>query len=287
MQELPAGVALTAIAMAQERRLETERTDGLVHDTLAEIFVDQALASTAGTALSWMNDGLSLGDFCPAMGDFVALRTRYMDDRLLALVRRAAVRQVVIPAAGLDCRAYRLPWPAEADVFEIDFPAVIEFKQRALATADQVPSSRRTAIPADLRGDWTEALLHGGFDIHQPAIWVIEGLLMYLSGADAERLLHNVNAVAAPGSHLMADHAYPAALRNAAFALGRQTLDGNGSAFRTTIADPVGWLDGHGWSAGVAKPADLVSEHDRELPPVLDPRRPDAPIFWLATATKR
>jgi methyltransferase (TIGR00027 family) len=43
--------------------------------------------------------------------DFQAARTKYFD-AYFNEAAEAGVRQVVILAAGLDSRAYRLPWPA-------------------------------------------------------------------------------------------------------------------------------------------------------------------------------
>ena len=40
----------------------------------------------------------------------------------------AGIRQVVILAAGLDSRAYRLAWPDGTVVYEIDLPKVLEYK---------------------------------------------------------------------------------------------------------------------------------------------------------------
>jgi methyltransferase (TIGR00027 family) len=37
-------------------------------------------------------------------------------------------RQVVLVAAGLDTRAFRLSWPAGVSLFEMDLPAVLAFK---------------------------------------------------------------------------------------------------------------------------------------------------------------
>lgn len=59
------------------------------------------------------------------------VRTRFYDDYLLAAAR-AGCRQVVLLAAGLDTRAFRLMWPAGVTVFELDLPAVLGFKDRVL-----------------------------------------------------------------------------------------------------------------------------------------------------------
>ena len=62
----------------------------------------------------------------------MAVRTRHFD-RLFTDAAAAGVRQAVILAAGLDARAYRLPWPDGTVVYEVDQPEVIDFKSRTLA----------------------------------------------------------------------------------------------------------------------------------------------------------
>ena len=62
----------------------------------------------------------------------IATRTRFYDDIFLDATR-GGVTQAVILASGLDTRPYRLPWPAGTTVFEIDLPAVLDFKASVLA----------------------------------------------------------------------------------------------------------------------------------------------------------
>ena len=63
----------------------------------------------------------------------MTVRTRWFD-KLFTDAAAAGVRQAVILAAGLDARAYRLPWPDGTTVYELDQPEVIEFKTQTLAT---------------------------------------------------------------------------------------------------------------------------------------------------------
>jgi len=75
----------------------------------------------------------------------MGIRTKYFDEYLLAAAQ-AGVRQVVILASGLDSRAYRLPWPDGTTVYEIDQPAVIEFKTRTLADLGAEPTANRRTV---------------------------------------------------------------------------------------------------------------------------------------------
>lgn len=79
-------------------------------------------------------------------------RTKLFDDFFLA-AGAAGISQVVILAAGLDARAWRLPWITDTVVCEIDQPKVLEFKAETLAIHQAVPKARDVAVPIDLRHD--------------------------------------------------------------------------------------------------------------------------------------
>lgn len=110
---------------------------------------------------------------------YQAVRTHYFD-RYFADAVAAGIRQVVILAAGLDLRAYRLDWPAGTTIYEIDQPEVLEYKSATLGRSGVSASAERREVPADLRQDWPAALRGAGFDPEQPTAWLVEGLLMYL-----------------------------------------------------------------------------------------------------------
>ncbi|EUA24286.1 putative S-adenosyl-L-methionine-dependent methyltransferase [Mycobacterium xenopi 3993] len=64
----------------------------------------------------------------------------------------------MILAAGLDARAWRLPWPDGVTVYELDQPKVLEFKSTTLQRHGARPKARQVSIPVDLRHDWPKAL---------------------------------------------------------------------------------------------------------------------------------
>ena len=51
-------------------------------------------------------------------------------------------RQVVLLAAGLDARAFRLDWPPGVHVFELDLPGLFRFKEAVLTEHDTAPALR-------------------------------------------------------------------------------------------------------------------------------------------------
>src|SRR5262249_46030939 len=184
------GVEKTALGVAMVRARESRREDRLFDDPYAQAFVDAAPGAfpgehKTGEELAAVGPMASLGAVFHA---HAVIRTRFFDDYLTAAVA-AGCSQVVLLAAGLDTRAFRLAWPAGTRVFEVDLPDVLTFKDTVLAAQDAVARCARTTVPADLRADWTTALARAGFDRTGPAAWLAEGLLIYLSAAEAARLL--------------------------------------------------------------------------------------------------
>ena len=111
-------LAATAQWTAAARGRESTRGDALLRDPWAA-----ALAGDAGRA--WLA-GRAAGSTTP-----IILRTRYFDD-YLTQAAATGIRQMVLLAAGLDTRAYRLPWPAGVIFYEVDQPSVLAEKAKQL-----------------------------------------------------------------------------------------------------------------------------------------------------------
>ncbi len=185
-------VAVTALLVAAMRAEESQRSDRLFDDPFAH-----ALAGDAGyAALRTYRD--AVGPSIP----IIEVRTRWFDE---ALARAAAggIAQVVILAAGLDARAYRLAWPAGTRVFEVDQPSILAHKAAVLGTG--APTSARVAIAANLETDWPAALRGAGFDPAERTVWLIEGLLQYLDASSVETLFARLDELSAPRSILLYD----------------------------------------------------------------------------------
>ena len=121
--------------MAVGRALASRAPDALINDPFAEplvraVGVDFFTRLASGELDADEVDG-GAGFGMTRMTGMMAVRTRLIDD-YFADAGAAGVRQVVILASGLDARAYRLPWAWGTTVFEIDQPAVIEWKTRTL-----------------------------------------------------------------------------------------------------------------------------------------------------------
>ena len=199
--DLASSVGATATMVAAQRVLS--HREQLIDDPYAEPLV-------RAVNLDFMNrmlDGeITFTDVDPAFtirlaAESMAVRTRFFDGLFLDAAA-SGVRQAVILAAGLDARAYRLPWPDGTVVFEVDQPEVIEFKTTTLAGLGAEPSATRKLIGIDLREDWPKSLMDNGFDPAQPTAWIAEGLLIYLPSDAQDKLFDDITALSAPGSRL-------------------------------------------------------------------------------------
>jgi len=253
----PEGIGATALMTAGARALESERDGGLLSDPWA-----RALAGSKGFEI------LDLGvlDHVSAGGvPLFVVRHRFFDDYLLQLAAREGIRQIVIVAAGLDTRAFRLEWPPGARVFEIDQPEVFAYKEAVLHGRAARPVADRVVVPADLREDWPQALLAAGFEPGRPTAWVAEGLLFYLPEDAVHRLLEDMHRLSAPDSHFATDTmgatAGPPEEVKELFA----SLD---APFVFTTDDPVGLLREHGWDAEAISLDEVGRRLGIEFPPL-------------------
>jgi len=197
-------VGATALGVAAGRAVETGGPDPLIRDEFALILVSSAgpaWTRLADPQLAWL-DGDPHGQRVHRLGtDYQAVRTHFFDEYFENAVS-AGIRQVVILAAGLDSRAYRLSWAAGTTVYEIDQPKVLQYKTGILESHGAVPAATRCPVPVDLRDDWPAALTAAGFDRTQPTAWLAEGLLPYLPSDAQDRLFEEFTALSARGSQV-------------------------------------------------------------------------------------
>jgi methyltransferase (TIGR00027 family) len=204
--DLASSVGATATAVAMQRAMASRGPDPLLDDPWADPLVRAVGEDTFIKLLDGEhgnNDDPVLNR--QAVNHQITVRTRFFDEFFLQATG-SGIRQAVIVASGLDTRAYRLPWPAETVVYEIDQPEVIEFKTRTLADLGAAPSADRRPISIDLRDDWPAALRQNGFDENQPTAWIAEGLLVYLPPEAQDRLFDSITALSAPGSRVATEH---------------------------------------------------------------------------------
>jgi methyltransferase (TIGR00027 family) len=204
--DLATSVGATATGVAASRALATKQPEPLINDPYADALVhavglEHSIRIADGEACIEGDLMLDRQRMC----EQIAVRTRFFDD-FFTSASASCIRQAVILASGLDTRSYRLAWPAGSVVFEVDQPAVLEFKTRTLTDLGAEPAAELRSVPVDLRDDWPKALRDNGFDPQAPTAWIAEGLLIYLPPEAQDRLFDNITALSAPGSRLATEH---------------------------------------------------------------------------------
>jgi methyltransferase (TIGR00027 family) len=282
--DITESVGATALGVAAARAAETDRNDPLVRDPYARLFLDAAgegmwSAFAPGERLEDLADvDPELPTVMQAMVDYMASRTVFFDEYFLT-AGDAGVRQAVILAAGLDARAWRLPWPEGTVVYELDQPKVLEFKIATLQAKGARPTAVHTTVPIDLRQDWPAALRGAGFDPTAPTAWSAEGLLPFLPADAQDVLFDRIQALSATGSRiaveaLSGDFFNPDSLarqrsrmerfRAAAARLHQRDIPSVEDLWyledRTDVGD---WLRSHGWHVSVETARDLMARNHR------------------------
>jgi methyltransferase (TIGR00027 family) len=249
-------ISLTAHLTAAARAYESEREDRLFNDPWAA-----ALAGSEGEArFAQIEDN----------GGSIIVRTRFFDEFLLRATNEEGIRQIVMPACGLDTRAFRLTWPPETRFFELDQPAVLRYKQEVLERQGARPTCERLALPVDLTEPaWTESLLDAGYDPTAPAVWLVEGLLFYLPVEEIERLLTRISSLTAPRSQIGFDAVHSAMIASPRTGQRIRRVAGLGAPWIGSIDDPEGLLGSLGWKATFVTSAEKGREYQRAVFPFL------------------
>lgn len=208
--DIATSVGATAVMVALARAAETASAEPLIRDEFAELLVSTPeLAGVREQVGAWWSgpgdeagsDAADMAVEAQQMINSQAVRTHFFDAYFADAVA-SGISQVVLLAAGLDSRAYRLDWLAGTTVYEIDLPKVLDYKARTLAAHGATPRADRREVAVDLRHDWPQALRNAGFDVNRSTAWLAEGLLPFLPGAAQASLFAAIDALSAPGSRV-------------------------------------------------------------------------------------
>jgi methyltransferase (TIGR00027 family) len=267
-------LAATARWTAGVRARESLRADRLFNDPWAAI-----LAAEAGK--EWAehqsgDDGVS-----------IAIRTRFFDDFLQRVTNQYAIRQVVLMAAGLDTRAFRLPWPQGTWLFELDRPLTFAYKEPILSSAGAQPTCERRIIGVDLTEPWKDVLIESGFDPRQPSAWLLEGFFVYIPAEGVTRILAEITGLATPGSWIGFDAVNRAMLTSPWTRSWVETLGRAGAPWISPMDNPEALLAKLGWNASLTQGGEKDAHFGRWPYPVMPRGVPDMPRSWFVTAQKK
>jgi O-methyltransferase involved in polyketide biosynthesis len=166
------GAQETMLATLYGRALDSRRPNSVLHDTEADkairrIDYDFRKTGVKGTS---------------AVG--VAIRAKQLDDWTSEFLADHPEATVLHLACGLDTRVHRLGPPSSVRWFDVDYPEVIELRERLLPK----PAGDYRMIRASVTSDeWLDEV-----PADRPTVAVFEGLTMYLRKEDGKRLIQRI-----------------------------------------------------------------------------------------------
>lgn len=270
-------ISATAVLTAKMRALETDRPTRLFSDPHAALLVQHS-----GLDLSSLELNQVTGQ---RLFESNVVRTHFLDEALQAATSRG-IRQVAILGSGLDSRSARLGLPTDCVVYEVDQLEVITYKKRVFADHGVTVDVDWRPRGGDLEGNWLNELTTVGFDPSIPTAWIIEGVLFYLTEEVVAQLIETVTEHSATGSELLAVHFGAGALIEAQSREMAAAAGDAGYGFKSTVTDPIAWLDGYGWDTDAQTFSSAAQRLGRTIPYDIE-EGPGREIAWLISAVKR
>lgn len=175
-------VSDTALWVAHYRATESQRADALFNDRLADVLVGErgrqiaAQMHSTSRYTQWS----------------VVIRTAIIDQLVFDLVKEG-IDTVINLGAGLDTRPYRLDLPRTLKWIEIDYPHIIEHKEKLLAAEKPVVSLHRIGIDLADREKRKELFANLGKQA-QKALVMTEGVIIYLTEEQVSTLAEDIHA---------------------------------------------------------------------------------------------
>jgi len=186
------------------RAVFSERPDNPYWEPLAKFFAGKEHIDEAHSKVA-----LSTGGRPIRRNEVGTVVSRHMlIDKFLSDATRQDLhgpRQVVILGAGFDSRANRLCKDLPVHKwYEIDLPGPQRYKEDVLQKYNISDPENLTRIKLDLTAnsvDWLADLEDAGWDPTAPSIFILEGLIYYMSTEQAKTLLQSIPSV--PSSRII------------------------------------------------------------------------------------
>ena len=163
------GVPETMLQTVYARAKESSGR-GAIHDAKAEELIEK------------LDYDFSLADKDTAMRSGVIARTIVLDQLTKAWLAAHSSAVVVNIACGLDTRCYRMA--GYAHWYNLDLPETMAVREKFLPESGTISQVAMSAMD-----DWGDAIK----EQNAPVLIVIEGLTMYLSEADVQRIFRVIS----------------------------------------------------------------------------------------------
>jgi O-methyltransferase len=217
------GVQKTLSPVLKAKALDNRLPDPILGDVLAE------------EVMRRLDPDYDKGRFAAnQLGLGAVVRAKVLDDWTREFLADHPDAVVLHLGCGLDARVFRIDPPATVDWYELDYPAVIELREQFLPRRDHCVLVGSSVT--DLR--WLDRVPRG-----RPALMIAEGLVPYLTEADARAVISSI-VDTFPTGELLFDVV-------------------SASAWRTSRWDPLGRRYNAQFHCGFDDPSALADWHPR------------------------
>lgn len=196
--------AIAVVRMSESKKPEDER---ICYDPYAVRFISQEVLDFAThnpekyKAFVARNERL-----VPGASNSIVVRVRFFDDIVKSSINDG-LEQLVILGAGYETRAYRIEGLDKVKVFEIDHPATQSIKIEKITEIFGSLPDYVTYVPMDLELDkFRQQLLESGYNKSLKTLFIMEGLLMYLSLEIVDEILFFIVHNSGKGSAIIFDY---------------------------------------------------------------------------------
>lgn len=150
-------ISFTSKLTAYSRHVESQRKEPLMVDPFVMDFLDEEF-------FSWLEKHPRYQSM-----QYPVVRSHFIETEVISKFNLIG-KQLVLLGAGLDTRAYRCSNLEEISVFEVDFPEVIEMKEKVLKGIP-IKAKEITRVSADLsQPNWSETLIKAGYNSEIPTL---------------------------------------------------------------------------------------------------------------------
>jgi len=237
-------VSDTAFWVAHHRGLEGERADALFKDPLATVLAGERGRKIAASMPQ------------PQMTTWaLVIRTCIIDDFIREAVAKGA-DTILNLGAGLDTRPYRMDLPSSLTWIEVDYPAVIAFKESRLAGV--TPRCKLEHLKVNLAHASERRQMLAGLDARAKKVLVLtEGVIPYLTTDAVGALADDLRALRSTHWWIV-DYFAPQVLKMRARRMKQKMQN---APFKFDPGDWFGFFQAHGWHC--AEMRYLADESDR------------------------
>ncbi len=204
---LTAAIVAAVRALHNELAEPTKLTDDPMASRLLPLPIDGALHALSMVPRAGLFAHGAAGALLLGLPYHIELRTRAIDDALLAAIHDGASELIVL-GAGLDSRAYRIGALRTVDVFEIDRLETQEYKQLRMELSTERCAKSLTYLSMDFEvDDLGTVLTHAGALRSAKKFWIWEGVTPYLTPRAMARTLATISELSPRGSRLVVTYA--------------------------------------------------------------------------------